>query len=41
MLYGGAGAEDALKAVGEILEAEGHCFAIVVVGGTALLPPSG
>lgn len=36
MLYGGAGAKDALKAVGEILEAEGHCFAIVVVGGTAL-----
>ena len=36
MLRGSTGTKDALKAVGEILEAEGHCFAIVVVGGTAL-----
>lgn len=36
MLHGSTGARDALKAVGEILDAEGQCFAIVVVGGTAM-----
>jgi len=36
MLHGSSGTKDALRAVGEILEAEGECVAIVVVGGTAL-----
>jgi len=36
MLHGSMGTKDAIRAVGEILEAEGQCYAIVVVGGSAL-----
>ena len=36
MLLGSTGTEDALRAVGEILEANGEEFAIAVVGGAAL-----
>jgi hypothetical protein len=36
MLHGNTGTDAALKALGEILEAEGECFAVAVVGGSAL-----
>ncbi len=36
LLYGSTETERALRAVGEILEARGHAYAAVVVGGGAL-----
>ncbi len=36
LLHGSTETEQALKAVGEILEARGHAYAAVVVGGAAL-----
>ena len=36
LLHGSTETEQALKAVGEILEARGHAYAVVMVGGAAL-----